>query len=102
MTGPFQNQYTAQYNHVALKAVGTKLSGMWGANKLVGTLTGAKVDISLTDASGKPMGTLTGEMSGDGFSGTGSVVPARRLGGGGGGMGMVQPPTCLLYTSRCV
>jgi acetamidase/formamidase len=93
LSGPFDSQYTAQYNHVDLKASGTKLNGMWGAYTLAGTMTGAKVDISLTDASGKPMGTLTGEMSGDGFSGTGSVVPARRLGGGGGGMGMVQPPT---------
>ncbi|HUD21489.1 MAG TPA: acetamidase/formamidase family protein [Acidobacteriaceae bacterium] len=101
LTGPFQNQYTAQYNHVALKAVGTKLSGMWGANKLVGTLTGAKVDISLTDASGKPMGTLTGTMDGDSFSGTGSVVPAARI--GGGGMGAAQPPSAVTWKlSRAV
>jgi acetamidase/formamidase len=91
LTGPFQNQYTAQYNHVELKDTGTKLSGMWGANKLAGTLAGAKVDISLTDASGKSMGTLTGTMDGDSFSGTGSVVPATRM--GGGGMAVAQPPS---------
>jgi len=92
VTGPFDNQYTAQYNHVALKATGTKLSGMWGANTLTGTLTGAKVDITLTNPSGKPMGTLTGTMGGDSFSGTGSVVPAPRGGGAGGAMAAALPP----------
>jgi len=91
LTGPFDSQYTAQYNHVTLKAAGTKLSGAWGAYTLAGTVAGAKVDISLTDGSGKPAGTLTGAMTGDTFSGTGSVVPARRA--GGGGMGAVQPPS---------
>jgi acetamidase/formamidase len=90
LTGPFDSQYTAQYNHVALKTAGTKVSGMWGAYSLAGTLAGQKLDISLTDASGKPAGTLSGTMAGDSFSGTGSVVPARRA--GGGGMGAAQPP----------
>ncbi|HEX9198268.1 MAG TPA: acetamidase/formamidase family protein [Acidobacteriaceae bacterium] len=90
LTGPFDSQYTAQYNHVTLKADGPKLSGAWGTNTLAGTLAGAKVEISLTDASGKPAGTLTGTLADDAFSGTGSAVPARRMGGGGM---IAQPPT---------
>jgi acetamidase/formamidase len=90
LTGPFDSQYTAQYNHVTLKATGDKLSGTWGAYTLSGVMTAAKVDISLIDGSGKSAGTLSGTMAGDSFSGTGSVVPARRV--GGGGMGVVQPP----------
>lgn len=92
VTGPFDSQYTAQYDHVDLKADGDKLSGRWGMYTLAATLMGDKVKISLSDASGKPTGTLTGVKSGDTLSGTGSVVPARRMGGGGGGMGMAQPP----------
>jgi len=92
LTGPFDSQYTAQYNHVALTADGAKLSGTWGTYVLAGTLSGTKVDISLTDSSGKPAGTLSGAVSGDSLSGKGSVVPARR-GGGGGGVGVVQPPS---------
>ncbi len=94
LTGPFDSEYTAQYNHVALKADGAKLSGTWGAYTVTGTLAGVKVDMSLTDASGKPAGTLTGAMSGDTFSGTGSVVPVRR---GGGGMGVAQPPSAVTW-----
>ncbi len=95
LTGPFDSQYTAQYNHITLKADGTKLSGTWGSYTLAGTLAGTKADLSLTDASGKPAGTLTGTMAGDAFSGTGSVVPARRM--GGGGMGAPQPPSAVTW-----
>ena len=89
MTGPFDSQYTAQYNHVDLKTAGTKLSGTWGAYTVAGTLAGSKINLSLADASGKPAGTLTGTMSGDAISGTGSVAAVRRP---GGGMGVPQPP----------
>jgi len=92
LTGPFDSQYTAQYNHVSLNAAGDKLTGTWGAYTLAGRMTGEKVDISLTDGSGKSAGTLTGTMTSGSFSGTGSVVPVRRM-GGGGGMGAVQPPS---------
>jgi amidase len=87
LSGPFDSQYTSQYNHVTLNANGAKLTGAWGPYTLAGTLTGSKVDISLTDAGGNPAGALTGEMAEDAFSGTGTVVPARRAGGGA-----VQPP----------
>jgi acetamidase/formamidase len=94
LTGPFDSQYTAQYSHVDLKATGAKLSGTWGTYTVAGTLAGSKMDLSLADASGKPAGTLTGAMTGDTFSGTGSVVPARR----GGGTGAAQPPNDVAWT----
>jgi acetamidase/formamidase len=87
LSGPFDSQYTAQYHHVTLNAAGTKLTGTWGPYKLAGTLTGSKLDMSFTDAGGKPAGTLTGTGADDTFSGTGTVVPARR-----GGGGTPQPP----------
>lgn len=87
LVGTFDSQYTAQYHHVTLSAAGTKFSGTWGPYKLAGTITGAKVDISLVDGAGKPAGTLTGAETEDSFSGTGTVVSARR-----GGGGAPQPP----------
>jgi len=94
LTGPFDSQYTAQYNHVILKADGVKLSGTWGSYKLAGTLAGAKVDLSLTDTSGKPAGTLTGAFADDSFSGTGNVVPARRV---GSSTAAAQPPNAVTW-----
>ena len=93
LTGSFDSPYTAQYNHVMLKADGAKLSGTWGAYKLAGTLAGVKVDLSLTDTSGKAAGTLTGAFADDSFSGTGNVVPPRRAGGGAA----VQPPNAVTW-----
>lgn len=95
LTGPFDSQYTAQYNHVALKTAGSKLSGTWGTYTLAGTLTGTKADLSLTDSSGKPAGTLTGTLTGEAFSGTGTVVPARRV--GATGMAAAQPPSAVTW-----
>lgn len=91
ITGPFDSQYTAQYNHVMLKAEGAKLTGTWGSYAMTGTVAGEKISISLTDSSGRPAGTLAGKAEGDAFSGTGSVVPARRA-GSSGGMAPAQPP----------
>src|SRR5262245_30852301 len=82
LSGPFDSQYTAQYNHVVLNVAGVKLSGAWGPYTVTGTLMGSKLNISLTDVGGKPAGTLSGAMEEDAFSGTGSVVLARRGGGG--------------------
>jgi acetamidase/formamidase len=56
-----------------------------------GALSGTKVEITLTDASGKQVGTLTGAVSGDSLSGKGSVTPARRV-GSSGAMAAPQPP----------
>ena len=88
LTGPFDSPFTAQYNHVQLHESGTKLSGTWASYTLAGTLEGGKVSISLTDAAGGQVGTLTGKMEGDALTGTGSVVPARRL----SSSGAPQPP----------
>jgi acetamidase/formamidase len=88
ITGPFDTEFTAQYSHVTLKATNSKLSGNWGAYSLAGGLSGDKVSITLTEASGKTVGTLSGTLDAGILSGTGSVVPARR----GGGMGEALPP----------
>jgi acetamidase/formamidase len=80
MTGPFDSQYTAQYGHVMLKSDGSKVSGTWSSYTVAGTVAGGKANLTLTDSEGKPAGTLTGTMTGDTFSGTGSVTPARRAG----------------------
>jgi amidase len=76
-----------QYSRVSLKVDGGKLSGMWGESKIDGMLTGTKLDITLTDAEGKPAGALTGTLSGDVFTGTGTIIGGGRGGRGGGGMG---------------
>jgi amidase len=82
LSGPFDSQYTAQYNHVTLNAVGAKLSGTWGSYTLAGSVAGSKVDISLMDSEGKNAGTLTGTIEEDSFSGTGRIILARRGAGG--------------------
>ncbi len=87
ITGPFDSQYTAQYNHVTLKEVDSKLSGNWGPYSFAGNLTGDKVSLTLTEASGKEAGTLSGMLDAGTFSGTGKVIPTRR-----GGMGLAPAP----------
>jgi amidase len=88
ITGPFDSQYTAQYNHVMLKADGDKVAGTWGTYIVTGSLAGDKLSLSLTDTTGAQAGMLTGIAATEEFDGVGSVVPARRA----GGMGMAQPP----------
>jgi acetamidase/formamidase len=88
ITGPFDSQYTAQYNHVMLKTTGGKVSGTWGTYSVTGTILGKKIDLLLADADGAPAGELAGDAVGNAFDGKGTVVPARRA----GGMGMTQPP----------
>jgi acetamidase/formamidase len=92
LTGPFDSEYTAQYNHVTIRVAGPALTGRWGAYRLAGTLTGAKVYLSLTDAHGMPAGSLTGKVAEDTFAGTGSVIPARR------NNGAPQPPNKVAWT----
>ena len=87
ITGPFDSQYTAQYNHVTLKEVDSKLSGKWGPYSFAGSLTGDKVSITLTETSGKEAGTLSGTFDAGILSGSGKVTPPRR-----GGMGMAPAP----------
>jgi len=88
ITGPFDSQYTAQYSHVTLQSDGPKLSGTWGTYTLKGTLNGSMVHLTLSDSESKPVGTLSGSVAKEEFSGTGSVLPARRA---GSGMGAQQP-----------
>lgn len=90
LTGPFDTQYTAQYNHVSLKSVGSQLSGTWGAYEIAGSIVGAMVQLSLKFAGGELAGSLNGTMSGDCLTGTGNVTPPRRAVGMGSAM---QQPT---------
>jgi acetamidase/formamidase len=83
LTGQFDSLYTGQYSHVALKAVGPRLTGTWGTNTFAGTLTGTTVSLTLINAAGKPTGTLTGGLSGDTLTGIGLVTPAPRPGATG-------------------
>lgn len=78
ITGPFDSQYTAQFDHVTLKDTDSKLSGNWGTYTLSGSITGNEISIVLTDASGKAAGTLNGVLDSGAFSGSGKVVPPRR------------------------
>jgi amidase len=71
----------AQFTRVTLKTDGTALSGMWGALKIEGTLTDGKLEVKLTDGQGNAAGALTGTISGDSITATGTVL------GGGGGRG---------------
>jgi acetamidase/formamidase len=78
ITGPFDSQSTAQYNHVTLKVDGARLEGMWGNYHLTGSATGADLTFSLVDNDGKPAGELSGKLTGEGLSGVGNLIPPRR------------------------
>ena len=73
-----------QYTRVTLRVDGTSITGTWGESKINGTLTAEKLDIKLTSSEGSPAGALTATLSGDTFTGTGTV---RAAGGGRGGGG---------------
>ena len=76
-----------QYTRVSLKSDGDKLSGIWGTSNIDGTLTDGKLDIKLTDAQGNPAGALSGTLSGNTISGTGTILGGGGRGGRGGGFG---------------
>lgn len=80
-------QAEPQYTRVSLKSDGEKLSGTWGTSNIDGTLTDGTLDIKLTDAQGNPAGALTGTLSGDTISGTGTILGGGGRGGRGGGFG---------------
>jgi amidase len=92
ITGPFDSQYTAQYNHVALKATDGKISGIWGTYVVTGLLRGEMLSLSLADASGTAAGRLAGSVAGEAFDGKGSVIPARRVNAATSSMATAQPP----------
>jgi amidase len=75
--GPVQPRYV----RVLLKHDGGKLSGLWGELKIDGTLTGEKLDISLSDAADKPAGVLTATVAGDTLTGTGTITATMGRGG---------------------
>jgi len=90
LAGPFDTPATAQFSHVQLKAEGDALSGSWGAYALSGSLAGGRVTLTLRDAEGKTAGTLNGTLTDRTFSGTGTLMPARRAGGGAPTAGEVK------------
>jgi len=81
LTGPFDSQYTAQYDHVSLKGNGTRLSGTWGRYVIDGNQTGAMIQMSLLDQNGKAAGSLSGNVTEGVASGSGRVASQRRFGG---------------------
>lgn len=82
-----------QYARVSLKVDGEKLSGLWGASKIDGTVAAGKVDAKLTDTQGNAVGSLTGTVSGDSIGGTGiGLVGGGGRGGRGGGFGGGMTP----------
>jgi amidase len=74
-----------QYAHVTLQADGDKLTGTWSSSKLEGTFIDGKLDIKLTDAQGNPAGALTGSISGETITATGTVLGGAAGRGGRGG-----------------
>jgi amidase len=82
-----------QFARVSIKIDGAAISGVWGDYKISGTVTGTKLNLAFTDADSKPVGSLSGTISGTSLSGDGTLVPARARagagfgGGGGGGRG---------------
>jgi acetamidase/formamidase len=82
-----------QYARVTLKVDGAKVSGAWGDYAIDGSLAASKIQMKLTEKTGRSAGQLTGAVSGDGFSGEGSLVPgAGNRGGGGGARGASPEP----------
>jgi acetamidase/formamidase len=80
IAGRFDSPSTAQYDHVTLKANGSRLSGTWGIYALTGSIEDGHVEFTLTDPSGALFGQLRGKIGDDVFYGNGAVLPARRPG----------------------
>ena len=83
-----------QYARVTLNTVGTTISGTWGDRAITGSLKGTRLEISLSDASGAA-GTLIGNVNGSSASGSGTLRPAART---GGGVGATAQPTSITWT----
>jgi acetamidase/formamidase len=98
-----------QYARVTLQADGVKLTGTWGTAKIEGTVTDGKLlDIKFIDAQGNPAGTLTGALTGDTITATGTILGGTggrggRGGGGGGGRGgATAGPTSFTLTRALI
>ena len=83
-----------QYARVTLNTVGTTISGTWGDRAITGSLNGTRLEISLSDASGAA-GTLIGTINGSSASGSGTLKPAART---GGGVGVTPQLTSVTWT----
>ena len=92
-----ESQAEPQYAHVFLKVDGTKLTGMWGASKIDGVLTGTDVKITLTYGDGNPAGKLAGTVTGNTLTGTGAITERRGRGGMPGGFAR-RGPTVVKWT----
>ena len=79
----------SQYARVNLTADGGKLSGKWGENTVTGSVSQDNIELVLTDAQGKQMGSLTGRRDGEKIIGTGTLSGGR--GGRGGRIGGAAP-----------
>jgi amidase len=79
-----------QYTRVSLKDEGGKLSGTWGSLVIAGRLEGDAINLTLTDDSNHPAGTVGGTLSGESISGKGNISapsPGGMAGAMGGGFG---------------
>jgi len=74
------------YARVTLSQSGDSLTGTWGTNSVKGTVKGAVVTITITDAEGQEAGSITGKIAGDTGEGTGKLAGLGRRGGGGAAM----------------
>lgn len=79
-TGPTAEK---QYARVTVKVDGTTVSGVWGDRAITGSLTGSRLELALSDASGAA-GVLTGTVNGMAASGSGTLKPVPGRGGFGG------------------
>lgn len=84
-----------QYARVTLKADGNTVTGTWGDRKVAGSLAGATVTLTLTEAAGGSGGALKGTVSGTSLAGDGTLAPAAGRGpngtGGPGGAAAAGP-----------
>ena len=71
------------YARVTIKVDGTIVSGLWGDRTITGSLTGTRLELTLSDATG-PAGTVTGSVNGTAAAGSGMLKPFAGRGGAGG------------------
>jgi acetamidase/formamidase len=85
-----------QFARVSLQVNGTSVTGTWGESKIAGSISDDKLDIKLISGESSPAGGLTATLSGNTFTGIGTIRTAgggRGAGGragGGGGNGPVS------------
>ncbi len=70
------------YAHVELTRSGEELTGTWGTNALKGSAKGPTIFLAATDAEGNAAGAMTGVLSGEAVSGSGTLAGLGRRPGG--------------------